>query len=179
MAISHAHNSTLTLQYKGVRSTVADVTTLSVLADTITLVSISKLTRGPGAGQSNAIYDGVRTLAVGASESLVLSDGSLINTLLEPVKLNAVKRLIVVNQGVDSTLVIGGAGTNPWFAGFLSASTTTVHVGPGGTFTWDMPNVGALVTASSADQLKFAHLGDGATGLTYEVLIEGIDPNNS
>ncbi len=174
--MAKTHASTLTATYTGKRYSVAATDRLNVLTDTITLKQLTSFTVGTGALQANAIYDAVRTLAVSATETLVLSDGSLQNTALEPLQLTGVKRIIIENRGTDSSLVVGGAASHAFYAGFLDSSTTKVTIGPGGRMVWDSPTVAAAVTSGVADQLKFAHLGDGTAGLSYAIVIEGTDP---
>ena len=107
----------------------------------------------------------------------MFGNGSLANGLNEPISLTALKRIVVINTGADSTLVIGGAASHPLFGGFLGGATDLLKVGPGGAFAWEH-EVGIAVTPGTNDQLKFAHAGDGTAPITYEIVVEGVDPRS-
>ena len=110
-----------------------------------------------------------RTLAAGASEELILNNGSLADPTTAAVTFVNLKAVAVIVTDGDVGVRVGNAGTNPnalWFGG-------TTH-------TWDVlaggpPLVGggSTVTVDGTHcRVKVANL-DGAAAVEYQILLAG------
>lgn len=126
---------------------------------------------GTGAGQANEMYDFIRTLASGATETLDLSGTSLQNAFGENIVFTGVKIVYVENLSTTETLTIGNATSNQWLA-WLGGATNTETIPPGGILLrTNLSATGWAVTNSSADQLKIANSGGAST--SYRIILMG------
>lgn len=111
-----------------------------------------------------------RTLAAGASEELILNNGSLADPSTDPVTFATLKAVGVSVTSATGSVRVGNAGTNPhalWFGG----ATHTWDVAAGGP-----PLVGAgsdKAVTSGANRVRVLNL-DGSNPVTYQILLAGV-----
>lgn len=133
---------------------------------------------GTGAGQADTFVAQTRTLAAGASEELVLSDGSLLDVFGQAAGLATIKFIGIYpvanpdGSTAASGAVVGDAATNPhalWFGG----ATQTQSVTAGGVPFQQGDAAGKVVAAGSADRVKVAN-SDGANKFSYVLVLAGV-----
>lgn len=136
------------------------------------------LAYGTGSGQADTVVAQTRTLAAGASEELILSDGSLKDVFGQAAGLATVKFVGIYpvanpdGSAASSGAVVGGAATNPnqlWFGG----TTQTQSVALGGVPFQQGDGAGETVASGSADRVKVAN-ADGANKFSYVLVVAGV-----
>lgn len=129
------------------------------------------LTDGTGALKANKVWAGVLSIAASGSQTLVLSDGSLLGGAGQAVVFAKVRRMLIRFRTpvAGQKVTIGNAASHPWlWARDLSPATATKSVGDVGLEVEDTD--GLAVSSGTADQLKFANPG-GSTIAVDVVLI--------
>lgn len=120
--------------------------------------------------QVDGIYRAIRTLSTGASEGLDLS-GTLENPLGSVITFSRIRSMIIENQGT-TTITIGSAPANPWYAWSGNASST-IAIPASSAVCFSSPYGTYTVTAGTADILQITNSA-GGTG-TYKIWILGND----
>lgn len=129
---------------------------------------------GTGAGQVNAAFYDVRTIAASGTDSLdlnaVLTDALGVSLIFTKVKFI----YIVADPGNTNNVVVGAAGSNP-FIGLLNATgTITLRPGMGFlAFAGLADATGMAVTAATGDLLLLTNSSSG-TGVKYTIVIGGV-----
>jgi len=139
--------------------------------DPINLVQTTKLTNGTGNNKANQSFHDQRTLLTAASEDVDLS-GSLLDAFGDSVTFTTIKALRIKNQSLINTLIVGGAAANA-FGTLFADDTDKLIIRPGGLLILEAPLAGYLVTAATADLLKFEHGAEDANDLIYELTLVG------
>jgi hypothetical protein len=126
---------------------------------------------GTGANQADRIFADQRTIAASGTDDLDLA-GVLLDALGATITMARLKGLIVKASAANTNNVVMGVGTNP-ITTILGGTTPTLNIRPGGLLALFAPDaVGYLVTAATADVLRFANSGAG-TSVTYDVVLIG------
>jgi hypothetical protein len=126
---------------------------------------------GTGANQADKIFSDTRTIAASGTDDLDLA-GVLIDPLGVAITMARLKGMIVKASASNTNNVVMGLGTNP-ITTILGGTTPTLTIRPGGLLALFAPDVvGYVVTASTADILRFANSGAG-TGVTYDIILVG------
>jgi hypothetical protein len=125
---------------------------------------------GTGVGAVNIAYDANPTIASGATLSLDLAGGSLLNPFGDALTFVKVKAMRYEAAEGNTTNVTIGAGTNA-FVGPLGATGTHV-LKPGGVYQWSDPN-GYTVTPGTADLVQ--HVNAAGAGAGVKITIIGTD----
>jgi len=139
--------------------------------DPINLVQTTKLANGTGNNKANQSFHDQRTLTTGASEDVDLS-GSLLDAFGDSVTFTTIKAFRIKNQSLINTLIVGGAAANA-LATLFGAVTERIIIRPSGLLILEAPLAGYLVTAATADLLKFLHGAEDANDLIYELTLVG------
>jgi hypothetical protein len=126
---------------------------------------------GVGASQADKIFADQRTIAASGTDDLDLA-GVLVDALGVTITMARIRGLIVKAAAANTNNVVMGVGTNP-ITTILGGTTPTLNIRPGGLLALFAPDVtGYVVTAATADILRFANSGAG-TSVTYDVVIIG------
>lgn len=126
---------------------------------------------GVGASQADKIFADQRTIAASGTDDLDLA-GVLLDALGAVITMARIRALIVKAAAANTNNVVMGVGTNP-ITSILGGTTPTLTIRPGGLLVLAAPDAtGYVVTASTADILRFANSGAG-TSVTYDVVIVG------
>ena len=129
------------------------------------------MSSGVGASQADKLFSDTRTIAASGTDDLDLA-GVLTDPLGATITMARIRGLIVVAASGNTNNVVMGVGTNP-ITTILGGTTPTLNIRPGGFLALFAPDaVGYVVTASTADILRFANSGAG-TGVTYDIVILG------
>lgn len=129
------------------------------------------MSSGVGANQADKIFSDTRTIAASGTDDLDLA-GVLIDPLGATITMARLKLLIVKAAAANTNNVVMGVGTNP-ITTILGGTTPTLNIRPGGLLVLAAPDVtGYVVTAATADILRFANSGAG-TSVTYDVILVG------
>lgn len=133
--------------------------------------TISTLGFGSGEGSLAVIVDQVRGLTAGASETLDLYDGSLLDVHEDPAEFRVLREYAVwvVSGGDTDGLTIGQAGANPHPL-FWIGTTPGKTIYPGGIGDAGTDPSGVAVTATVRN-LKLTN--NGAVALTYRIYLAG------
>jgi len=151
-----------------------DTQGLTTVADASRLEFAASLNNGSAAGQANALWHDLRTLAAGANDDLVLSAlshtlfGSAITTAL-----TAVKGILIVNTATLSgeDLIVGAAAANAWSAPFGGAAHQA-RVPAGASLLLVNTATGWPVAAGVTDVLRIASQGAGV--IDYKIAVVGL-----
>jgi len=132
----------------------------------------TSLTNGNTSGKANQSFHDQRTLATGVGEDLDLS-GSLVDAFGDSITFTTIKALRIKNTSLVSTLIVGGAAANA-MANIFTALTDEIIIQQGGLLILESPLLGYLVTAGTADLLRFEHGAEDAAALIYELTLVGV-----
>lgn len=120
---------------------------------------------GTGSEQCDLVFCDQRTLAGGASESLDLAGGSLVDAFGNALTFAKVRALVIQNLSDTKVLTIGN-DANPLV--FLGAGANTAVLGPKAKLALDNPVTGWTVTPDTGDKIKVANdAGDPADYLVW------------
>lgn len=135
--------------------------------------SAQQLEFGTGSGAASIFVAQTRTLGAGASETLNLYDGSVVDVFDDPAAMRLLKSFalhIPSGGGGDTAGVTVGAAASNAHPLFFGANTHTQTVYPAGPpMTGGSPD-GVAVTSSACNVLV---TNNGAVAVTYRVLIAG------
>lgn len=146
---------------------------LGVIASApLTMATSLALSTGTGAGQADKIFADTRTITASSNDDLDLA-GVLVDALGAIITFARVKALIVRAAASNvNTLVIGGGASNP-VTTILGGTTPTLTIRPGGVLALIATEATAyVVTAATADILRFTNGGAGSS-VQYDVVIIG------
>lgn len=126
------------------------------------------LANGFGLNEADLLFYERATLLAAGSRTYDLAGGES-NTRGETLVYARVKAIVLVNltTTAGNSLSLGG-GTEP-LAGWLTLSSTSVVVGPGGVFVLANPSADGYVTAAANDRLRVQSTGTN----TYDIAILG------
>lgn len=130
-------------------------------------------TSGVGAGQVDKIFADTRTIIASSNDDIDLA-GVLVDALGSIITFARLKALIVrANAANVNNLVMGGGASNP-ITTILGGTTPTLTIRPGGALVLVSPSdaVGYVVTAATADILRFTNGGAGSS-VTYDLILIG------
>jgi hypothetical protein len=127
---------------------------------------------GVGAGQADQLVADQRTINASSNDDVDLA-GSLINAVGDTVTFARIKGLIVEHVSGTNTLIMGGGASNP-VTTILGGTTPTLTIRPGGLLVLLSPSetTGYLVTAATADILRFTNGGAGSS-VVYNLIVIG------
>jgi hypothetical protein len=126
---------------------------------------------GVGASQADRLFTDTRTIAASGTDDLDLA-GVLTDPLGQTLTFARIRGLLVAASAGNTNNVVMGVGTNP-VTTILGGTTPTLNIRPGGIMLLTAPDVtGYVVTAATADILRFANSGAG-TGVTYDIVLWG------
>jgi len=129
------------------------------------------LSNGTGASQADKLFSDQRTIAPSGNDDLDLA-GVLVDPLGGTITMARIKGLIVVAAAANTNTVVMGLGSNP-ITTILGGTTPTLTIRPGGFMALFAPDaVAYVVTAATADILRFANSGAG-TVVNYDIIIFG------
>ncbi|MCX5888062.1 MAG: hypothetical protein NTY36_01255 [Deltaproteobacteria bacterium] len=110
---------------------------------------------GTGSAQADLVYGPVkRTLAGGASESLDLAGGGLVDAFGNALNFAKVRAIVIQNLSGAKILTVGN-DANPLV--FLGAGANTAVLAPTAKLAMDNPVTGWPVTPGTGDKLKVAN----------------------
>jgi len=130
-------------------------------------VSLSQdFAAGVASGQCDLVFGpDKRTLAGGASESLDLAGGGLVDNLGNALLFAKVRGIVIKNLSTTKILTIGN-DANPLL--LFGGPTETYAIPPSGKLALDNPVTGWTVTPDTGDKLKVANnAGDPADYLVW------------
>jgi len=128
---------------------------------------------GVGASQADKIFADTRTITASSNDDLDLA-GVLVDALGSVITFARLKALIVRAAVTNvNNLVIGGAASNP-VTTILGGTTPTLTIRPGGllVLTVGADAIGYVITAATADILRFTNGGAGSS-VNYDVILIG------
>lgn len=136
--------------------------------------ALTTFTDGDADDKASKIFSDERTLSASASEELDLS-GSLTDIYGNTLTLTKVKAILVIaDDGNTNDVQVGGSASNG-FDAWIGAAGDYVSVKPGGCMLIVAPkSAGYAVTAGTGDLLKIANSSSG-TGVTYKIVIIGVE----
>jgi hypothetical protein len=144
---------------------------LQLASSPITYGQSLSMSTGVLAGQADKIFTDHRTIAASGTDDLDLA-GPLIDPLGSTITMARLKVLMVKAAAANTNNVVMGVGTNP-ITTILGGTTPTLNIRPGGLLVLAAPDaIGYVVTAGTADILRFANSGAG-TGVDYDVILVG------
>ena len=125
-------------------------------------------TNGTGADQANMIFSDQRT--IGASPDDLDLSGSLSNAFGTTISFTAIKGIIVFAASANSGNVTLGGDGSAAFINWVSDSSDSIVIKPGGMFALIDPSAGGYgVTNSTADVLQVA----GTQNDIYDIILIG------
>lgn len=131
-------------------------------------------TTGTGAGQVDKMYAATRTITASSNDDVDLA-GVLVDALGVTITFARVKAIIVRAAAANvNNLVMGGGASNP-VTTILGGTTPTLTIRPGGSLALVAgiaDAVGYVITAATADILRFTNGGAGSS-VTYDLIIYG------
>lgn len=129
------------------------------------------MSSGVGINQADKIFSDHRTIAASGTDDLDLA-GVLIDPLGAVITMARLKMLIVKAAAANTNNVVMGGGTN-FVSTIMGGTTPTLTIRPGGLLVLAAPDaVGYVITAATADILRFSNSGAG-TGVDYDVILVG------
>lgn len=149
------------IRHKNVKST-----DYGSIPDEVNLSFAQEFAAGVGAEQCDLVFGpDKRTLAGGASESLDLVAGGLLDNLGNALTFVTVRGILIVNLSATKILTVGN-DANPLL--FLGGPTETYPIPPKGKMPLDNPVTGWPVTPDTGDKVKVANnAGDPADYWVY------------
>lgn len=161
-------NQTLSVSFGATLNNALDLQSASSV---LTYAQSLGFASGTGANQADKIFSDTRTIAASGTDDLDLA-GVLLDPLGGTITMARLKGLIVKASAANTNNVVMGVGTNP-ITTILGGTTPTLNIRPGGLLVLFAPDaVAYVVTAATADILRFANSGAG-TGVTYDVVLIG------
>ena len=144
---------------------------LQLASSPITYAQSLGFSTGVGINQADKLFSDHRTIAPSANDDLDIA-GVLIDPLGATITMARIKGLIVKAAAANTNNVVMGLGSNP-ITTILGGTTPTLTIRPGGVFALFAPDaVAYVVTAATADILRFANSGAG-TSVDYDIIIIG------
>lgn len=144
---------------------------LQLASSPITYATSLGFSSGTGVNQADKIFSDHRTIAPSGTDDLDLA-GVLLDPLGATITMARLKGLIVKAAAANTNNVVMGVGSNP-ITTILGGTTPTLNIRPGGVLALFAPDaVGYVVTAATADILRFANSGAG-TVVDYDVILIG------
>jgi hypothetical protein len=127
---------------------------------------------GVGANQADKIFADTRTITASSNDDLDLA-GVLVDAFGAVITMARIRGLFVKAYAANTNnLIIGGGASNP-ITTILGGTTPTLTIRPGGWLGLLAPDaIGYVVTAATADILRFSNGGAGSS-VTYDVVILG------
>lgn len=156
-----------------VAATLNNALDLGVIATAPLSVSQSYgFSTGVLAGQADKIFADTRTITASSNDDIDLA-GVLVDALGATITFARIKAIVVrASAGNTNNLVMGGGATNPVVT-ILTGTTPALTIRPGGSFVLIAPDaVGYVITAATADILRFTNGGAGSS-VTYDLIIIG------
>ena len=138
----------------------------------LTYVKSAGLSSGVGASQADKLFTDTRTINASANDDLDLA-GVLVDPLGATLTFARIRAIIVAAAAANAnTLIMGGGASNP-VTTILGGTTPTLTIRPGGILALLAPDAtGYVVTAATADILRFTNGGAG-TSVQYDIIIVG------
>lgn len=127
---------------------------------------------GVGANQADKIFADNRTIAASSNDDIDLA-GVLVDALGSTITFARLRGLFVKASAANTnTLVMGGGASNP-ITTILGGTTPTLTIRPGGWLGLMAPDAtGYVVTATTADILRFTNGGAGSS-VSYDLILVG------
>jgi hypothetical protein len=144
---------------------------LQLASSPLTYAQSLGLSTGVGINQADKLFSDHRTIAPSGTDDLDLA-GVLVDPLGATISMARLKGIIVKAAVANTNNVVMGVGSNP-ITTILGGTTPTLNIRPGGVLVLFAPDaVGYVVTAATADILRFANSGAG-TSVDYDVILIG------
>ena len=155
-----------------VRAAMAESLDLKSRTSALSFSRSLAMVNGVGAGQSDKVWDDIRTIAASGTDDLDLS-GVLTDAFGAVVSFARVKGLFVAADALNTNNVVVGAAAATQWVGPFGAATHTVAIRPGGWFGICCSDAtGWPVVNAASDLLRIANSGAG-TGVTYSIVLLG------